>query len=464
MADGTGVTVRAPFKIVVLPNSGKSSARSKASGPVSRRKKIESRRAKRKKNSWPIFLFLLGLVWPCVILVGPLRLSLYRIVLLLLILPCLGIFFTGNAGRIRIADVALLLFSFWCVLSLIVVNGVELSVQTSGIVFLETAGSYLLARCFIRDADDFYNMIQLLFRLVLLLLPFAIFESVSGQNISRELFALICPTFTGVVAPQRWGLTRVESVFDHPILFGVVTGSIFALVHLVLGYKQSLVRRALMTGAVGATAVLSLSAGPLIALILQGLLLSWNSLLQGIKSRWKILIGLLAAMVLLIEMVANRSVPAIVASYLTFDDLSYWFRLLIWDYGSAAALNHPLFGAGLDDWERPEWMPRSIDNLWLFFAVRNGLPAPLLLLVTLLSIFLAVGFKKGLDDKITAYRTAFLITMTAFFLVSWTVTFWDAAYVIFLFLMGSGVWILDVETKERAALRLPSQPARYGAT
>ena len=75
-----------------------------------------------------------------------------------------------------------------------------------------------------------------------------------------------------------------------------------------------------------------------------------------------------------------------------------------------------------------------------------GLPAPFLLLLAFLSIFLAVGFKKGLDDKITAYRTAFLIAMTAFFLVGWTVHFWDAAYVLFLFLMGSGVWILDVET------------------
>ena len=125
--------------------------------------------------------------------------------------------------------------------------------------------------------------------------------------------------------------------------------------------------------------------------------------------------------------------------------------MLIWDYGSASVLNHPLFGVGLNDWERPGWMPASIDNFWLFLAVRYGLPAPFLLLLAFLSIFLAVGFKKGLDDKITAYRTAFLITMTAFFLVGWTVHFWDAAYVLFLFLMGSGVWMLDVRPKERAA-------------
>ena len=117
--------------------------------------------------------------------------------------------------------------------------------------------------------------------------------------------------------------------------------------------------------------------------------------------------------------------------------------MLIWHYGSASVLNHPLFGVGLNEWERPEWMPPSI-NFWLFlFQSATACRRSFLPLLAFLLIFLAVGFKKGLDDKITAYRMGFLITMTAFFLVSWTVHFWDAAYVIFLFLMGSGVWILD---------------------
>ena len=122
--------------------------------------------------------------------------SVYRIVLLVMVLPCLGMWMAGKAGRIRTADIALLLFWFWCTLSLIVIHGMALSVQPSGIVFIETLGPYLLARCYIRDADDFYNVIQLLFRIVVLLLPFAIFEFVSGQNISRELFAAILPTLS----------------------------------------------------------------------------------------------------------------------------------------------------------------------------------------------------------------------------------------------------------------------------
>src|SRR5262249_40946645 len=163
--------------------------------------------------------------------------SVYRIVLLLMLLPCLVMWMAGKAGRIRIADIALLLYPIWATLSLSAIHGFELTVQSSGIIFIETLGPYLLARCYIRDADDLYNVVQLLFRIVVfVLLPFGILEFVSGQNVSRDLFAMILPTLTEAM-PARLGLTRVQSVFDHPILFGVFTCSIFALVYLVLGYK-----------------------------------------------------------------------------------------------------------------------------------------------------------------------------------------------------------------------------------
>ena len=258
--------------------------------------------------------------------------SLYRIVLLVMVLPCLGMWMAGKAGRIRTADIALLLFSFWCTLSLIVIHGMELSIQPAGIMFIETLGPYLLARCYIRDADDFYNVIQLLFRIVVFLLPFAIFEFVSGQNISRELFAAILPTLGPIQPmPPRSGLTRVQSVFDHPILFGLCTGSIFALVHLVLGYQKSFFQRTFRTGIVGATSILSLSSGPLIALSRPGVPSVMERLIRArSRFRWKILIGLLVLIVLAIELVANRSALDIIISYFLFDPGSYWYRMLIW--------------------------------------------------------------------------------------------------------------------------------------
>ena len=40
-------------------------------------------------------------------------------------------------------------------------------------------------------------------------------------------------------------------------------------------------------------------------------------------------------------------------------------------------------------------------------------------------IYLTVSLKKGLEGRLIEYRTGFLICMTGFFLVGWTVHFWD---------------------------------------
>jgi hypothetical protein len=90
----------------------------------------------------------------------------------------------------------------------------------------------------------------------------------------------------------------------------------------------------------------------------------------------------------------------------------------------------------------------SIDNFWLFLAIRAGLPAAFLMLLAFLWIYLAVSLKKGLEGRLVDYRTGFLISMTGFFFMGWTVALWDNAYVLFLFMMGSGVWMLDVESKD----------------
>jgi O-antigen ligase len=425
-------------------------------------RQIKSGRAKGKGICWPVLLFLIALVVPWVIAIGPLRLSLYRIVLLVMVLPCLVMWTTRKAGRIRGADIALLLFWFWSALSNIVIHGLESSIQTVGIGFVETIGAYLLARCYIRDADGFHDAIQMLFGIVLVLMPFAVLELVTGHNLPRELFAAIMPT-NFYPPEQRSGLTRVLSVFDHPVLFGLCSGSILALVHLALGYQESFVRRSFRTLIVGGTALLSLSAGPTGAVLIQGFLLSWNGLLGGIRNRWTILTVLLVCLVLLIEIVANRSALNIIVSFVLFETASYWYRTLIWTYGSETVLNHPWFGVGLNDWERPGWMPTaSIDSFWLYLAIRAGLPAVLLMLLAFLWVYLAVSLKKGLEGRLAEYRTGYLISMTSFFMVGWTGHFWDTAYVLLLFMMGSGVWMLDVANNDRVVLRTKGiQVARW---
>jgi len=390
-----------------------------------------------------VALFLISLFIPWLWTIGPIVISPYRVVLIITILPCLAIWIKGQAGGIFFADIMILFYSFWCVVSLAAVHDIDTAVQSGGIIFIETVGAYMLGRCFIRSADQFYGAVRLLFWTVAFLLPFALVEAISNWNVALSLFSAFFPTHVLAYNVPRWGMRRVQTVFEHPILFGVSSGAILALVHLVLGYSRPAVRRWSGSAVVWVTALLSLSAGPMTALFAQSGLMGWNWLMGRYERRWMILWGLILASYLFISMASNQTVPEFYLTHFSFDQGSAYYRILIWHFGSESALNHPLFGVGFNRWDRPSWMPGSIDMFWLYHAVQFGIPAGLLIMLSFLSMVATVSFKRGLDTRLLQYRTAYLAVMTGYFVVGWTVHFWNATYVLFLFLLGSGSWLLD---------------------
>jgi O-antigen ligase len=329
-------------------------------------------------------------------------------------------------------------------MSLVVVQGLTSAVQPAGILFVETMGAYLVARCYIRDADDFFHMARTLFGLVAILFPFALVEALTGRNVLLEFFAAILPSYPDAGNDMRAGLRRAQVVFEHPILFGICASSAFALTHMVLGHRVPLLQRWLMTGLVGATALLSLSSAPIAAIVVQAALIMWSVVFRKSPYCWKLLWGLFIAAYLAVLFGSNQNPVQFYISKFTFDPHTGWHRLLIWEFGSTSVLNHPLFGIGFGDWERSSWMSTSVDMFWLLNTMRYGLPGGLLLMLSFFAVFFGVSFRKGLDERLVAYRTAYLIVIMAFFLVGWTVHFWGAAYIWFIFLLGSGVWLLDV--------------------
>ena len=170
---------------------------------------------------WAGRLFLISLIIPWIIELGSLRLSVSRIILIATILPCLAMWMNGKAGRIRVPDILVILFCLWCSLSLAVVHDVATSIQSGGMMGIETMGAYFLARVCVRNEKQFYGMVKAIFLIILFLLPFSIYESVTGSNISLNLFRAVLPTQIDYFMAPRWGLRRVQSVFDHPILYGV---------------------------------------------------------------------------------------------------------------------------------------------------------------------------------------------------------------------------------------------------
>ncbi len=311
---------------------------------------------------------------------------------------------------------------------------------------LETLTPYLLARCCIRGASDFRLFSKALFYLVMLMLPLIAIETLTGWKATLRLFAVFLPTYGDVVMPQRVGLWRAQGAFDHPILLGLVCSTAFSLAYLVVGYGRTLFRKGLLAAVVAMAVTCALSSGPILGVLLQCLLIGWKRVADkvGLRVVWILTIAVLLS-AQLVCWITNRSLLDVTISRLTFDPLSYWFRNIIWQYGWLSALNHPWFGVGLGEWERPSWMPGSIDNVWLYFAVKHGLPALALLGASFAFCLATVGWKQGLDRRHREYRCAYLVSIISCMLVGLTVHFWDGAYVLLMFLLGSGLWIADVE-------------------
>lgn len=400
-------------------------------------------------------LFLIGLAIPWIIPLGPLNLAVYRIVLLVALIPCTTMMAKGTTGPARVADAGLLLYCLWVALVFAVVHGVGSAVQSGGMMFIDGMGAYMLARCYIRTADDFRNMIRFSIKLLAWLAPLAFYEWTTGQKPLLTAFGVIFPTVDVTTMTPRLGLWRVQGPFGHSILFGVFCGSLLALAGLVVSTKPA--ARYLAVGLVGGTTIMSMSSAPIAGIFFQLALLAWNGLLNNFEWRWKLLWVMLFVCYLVIELGSNQTPIQFYVSHFTFDQQTGWYRIWIWNYGSSSVGDNPIFGIGLNDWARPKWMVSdSVDNFWLLTAMRFGLPAFGLLALSWLSLWIQIARRKDLDQRLISYRSAYLICMATFVFVGSTVHFWGAIYAWLFFLSGSGVWLLDAKGEDSSAGARPN--------
>jgi hypothetical protein len=398
-----------------------------------------------KRLSLVVVIFLVALVIPLLLQVGGLRLSAYRLVLIALTVPLVFMWLTGRAGRIRVADIALVLLSIWATVSLAVVHGIGVAVEAGGIFFVETVGAFLLARCFVRDERSFRQVVGVLFTIVAVLAPFAMVEALTGVNVPMRAFDAVGETYPAFRMEPRLGLERVQSIFEHPILFGVFCGALIGLAWKVLGYGRGFLRKTAATSFVVFTAFLSLSSGPLAGILAQIILVIYDAIFRRLRFRWWLAAVCGGIFSFFLEIASTRPLPAVFISYFALNSYTAYLRLLIWHFGLASIFAHPLFGIGLNDYERPSWMSASIDMFWIVFAVRHGIPAWILTFVPFFAVLLPVIFKRGLTARQAEYRLGFVFAMIGLFISGWTVHFWNATYVLFMFLLGSGVWLLDAK-------------------
>ncbi len=247
------------------------------------------------------------------------------------------------------------------------------------------------------------------------------------------------PTYVkGESSYGRLGLYRVMAGFEHPILYGLFCAAAFGPILAVLGRRKGAWIALVMF--LGFMTFASLSSAPLLALGIQLGLMVWAWMTGG---RWWLLFGLGLSAYVTIDLLSNRTPITILINYITFDPGTAWTRVLTWEFGSAEMWRHPIFGIGLNDWTRPEWLTSSVDNFWLVIGMRHGAVGLLLMTWALAASLWGVMRVRGLNDQTAHLRRNYVLAVIAIYTALCTVHIWGDSSSFIMMMIGAGAWFSD---------------------
>lgn len=412
----------------------------RADGPARRRSGREAAPAAAGGVSALMVIFFAALLVPAQLHLGTLLLSPDRILLIVLFIPLALRLFGGKLGRLQPVDVFIALYCLWIAVAMVAVHGTE-RIEFIGITIVELFGGYMLGRALVRGEADYRAFFRCFAWALVLLLPLVLFEQATRRIVLSEFLDRFVDTYPYVNQELRWGLNRVQAVFQHPIGYGLFCSMAVANFYYL---NQDRPARALgLTGYAIFMAFMSLSAAPMLSSMLQLAMIAWDKIT---RAKWALLAGIFVVGYVAIDLASNRTPPEVLASYLTFNPAAAYNRVRIWTYGWQNISANPIFGLGLNDWVRPWFMTPSIDNFWLLNAMRYGLPALVFLLAGIVSGLWRICARQGLSETERQCRTGYMVSITGLFFTLITVHVWGSMGVLVMFVIGAGVWMTEAGT------------------
>lgn len=403
----------------------------------------------------PVTLVVLAFICPTELSVflGGMRFSPHRLIFLLVLPFALVRLVRAKDLRIRAFDVFFFLYNAWTV-AIFVYHGDSTpaavsnqgsggALQYGGALALESFAAYLIARAYVRDADQCRAVAKLLVAAVAIVGLLALPESLFGQHFVHDAMNALTGYGFPLKYETRLGLERAYSTFDHPIHYGTFCASALALIWFSERKPGRQWRR---VGLLSSATLLGLSSAPILCLALQGALIVWEKLTRGVVNRVQITLGVFAALYLGATLVGTRTPIGLIATGMTLDSWTGYYRLVIWEHGIENLTANPITGIGLADWTRPWWMiSDSIDAFWLVIPLRAGFPAILFLALALGLLLRSAARRSGRAPDVLVRRLlrGWVISVIALCLVGVTVHFWNVLYAYFFFLLGLGGWLAD---------------------
>lgn len=391
-------------------------------------------------------------------LVGTLRLEFYRIVLALALIYS---FININVilKKADIIDILLFFFAILASASLIYNHGLKDGIESAGILVIEILGAFYLARLFITTPKAYYQINMWFATILALLVIFSLYEAFAKHRILHE----IAKNITGHDSLDyrlythyyiRMGIMRTTNLFAHPILYGTIGAIFFPFIVLLVAFKFK-ISNLLKAIAILVGMISTLSSAPLLSVAFQGMTAVLTRFWAGGKRFWIGISFLALSGMILISALSNRGFFAILVSHLTFNPVTGYYRMLQWQYTMDDIADHPLFGIGLHDWTRPDWMNNSIDSFWLLMTLQHGLIASFILFFTCLYAVFHMLNKLHKYHRATQWMVkSWILAFMSLILIGFTVDYFGKIQPLFFFMLGSIGWARNHPRLNRILTRM----------
>ncbi|MEO1793670.1 MAG: hypothetical protein AAFU50_03565, partial [Pseudomonadota bacterium] len=377
--------------------------------------------------------------------------------------------------RVRSFDILMFLYAAWSML-VYHAHGEEIEgLVFGGSLALESFGGYVIARAYIRDLQDFRVALDLLVIAAIIALCFSLPETLFGKHFTHDYLQKLTGYEHLRELETRLGLTRAYGTFDHPIHLGTFAA---ATIGLIWFSGHRLHRRIVQCMFVGLTTLSALSSAPILCALIQGALAVWDRVTRGLQARVLLTISAVVVGYVVISAVANRTPIMIIATSLTLDSWTGYYRTIIWEHGLNNVWENPWMGIGQGDWTRPWWMHSdSIDAYWLVVAARTGLPSFFMLVIAIGLQVRAMAYyvPRQRDPAAMNAMKAWLFSFLALTLIACTVHFWNVMHAYFFFFIGLSGWLADpmkaryrerraAKRRGRRSKRVPIRRPQTGGT
>jgi len=380
----------------------------------------------------------------------------YRIAILAT-LPLAIIQMFRRKQPLTLPDGLIIAGSLWGFIAMIMSSGLDEGLEAGGSFAVDVLGSYMIGRAYITDVRKLRTLLIVALPGILAIALILAFEAISHRLLIAPLFPYRASLEN--LYETRLGLLRARAVFPHSIAAGLFMGSLLSLY-----FMSRIMPKLRLAGALAAMAALfsGSSAAYVIIAIIAGLIAykAFFNVILHKPERLSYLVYAGIAGYIVIELLTGRGAVRTLINLLAINRSSGYYRLLIWEYGTASVERNPWFGIGNAPMPRPDWMVmETIDNHWLALAVRFGLPTSLLFGVGVCAaVWHCVMRNERLNEFDRATTLGAVFALIALSIVAWTVGLWANHVAWYMLLVGSVAAL---------ACQLPVRPtrpvARHGA-